>query len=63
MLELRKCEQAILDVIMEKKQGIVDFDEGISVMQNVDNQPVMSANPLHTQYPVVQLIILPLLSV
>ncbi len=36
MLELRKCEQAILDVIMEKKQGIVDFDEGISVMQNVD---------------------------
>ena len=36
MLELRKCEQAIMDVIMEKKQGIVDFDEGISVMQNVD---------------------------
>ena len=36
ILEFRKCEQAILDVIMEQKEGIVDVGEGISVMQSVD---------------------------
>lgn len=35
-LELRKCEQAILDVILEQKEGIVDAGEGISVLQNID---------------------------
>lgn len=34
--ELKKCEQAILDALMEQKEGIFDAGDGILVMQTID---------------------------